>query len=93
MTHLSTDCQVERRVEKEDKLGMEVGEKRVGVRGSVVAAGSVWESRMKSDEVRGGIKVFNAEENPEENSGAKLKRNPIGCGKQRCSVVAFGTKP
>ena len=58
MTHLSTDCQVERRVEKEDKLGMEVGEKRVGVRGSVVAAGSVWESRMKSDEVRGGIKVL-----------------------------------
>ncbi|KAG5020148.1 hypothetical protein JHK87_016003 [Glycine soja] len=83
MTHLSTDCQVERRVEKEDKLGMEVGEKRVGVRGSVVAAGSVWESRMKSDEVRGGIKVFNAEENPEENSGAKLKRNPIGCGKRK----------
>ncbi|KAK7411586.1 hypothetical protein VNO78_03021 [Psophocarpus tetragonolobus] len=84
MPHWSTDCQVERGVEKEDKLGMEVGQRRVGVRGSVVA-GSVWESRMKSDEVRGGIKVFNAEENPEENGGgsARLKRSPIGCGKRK----------
>ncbi|KAL9314409.1 hypothetical protein ACSQ67_019861 [Phaseolus vulgaris] len=49
MTHWSTDSQVE----KGDKLGMEVGKRRVGARGSVVA-GSVWESRMKSDEVRGG---------------------------------------
>ncbi|RDX74848.1 Reticulon-like protein B21, partial [Mucuna pruriens] len=78
MTHWSTDCQVE----KEDKLGMEVGKRRVGARGSVVA-GSVWESRMKSDEVRGGIKVFNAEEKPEENGGARLKRSPIGCGKRK----------
>lgn len=30
---------------------------------SVVAAGSVWESRMKIDEVRGGFKVFNGDEN------------------------------
>ncbi|XP_027903203.1 reticulon-like protein B21 [Vigna unguiculata] len=78
MTHWSTDSQVE----KGDKL-MEVGKRRVGARGSVVA-GSVWESRMKSDEVRGGIKVFNAEENPEENGGgARLKRSPIGCGKRK----------
>ncbi|CAJ1975550.1 unnamed protein product [Sphenostylis stenocarpa] len=83
MTHWSTDCQVEREVEKEDKLGMEVGKRRVGARGSVVA-GSVWESRMKSDEVRGGIKVYNAEENPEENGGgARLKKSPIGCGKRK----------
>ena len=62
---------------------MEVGKRRVGARGSVVA-GSVWESRMKSDEVRGGIKVFNAEENPEENGGgARLKKSPIGCGKRK----------
>lgn len=50
-------------------------------RGSVVvAAGSVWESRMKSDEVRGGIKVLNAEEERVENGGgnARLKRSPIG---------------
>ncbi|TKY73113.1 Reticulon protein B21 [Spatholobus suberectus] len=88
MTHWSTDCQVERGVEKEDKLGMDVGKRRVGARGSVVA-GSVWESRMKSDEVRGGIKVFNAEENSEENGGggsggsARLKRSPVGCGKRK----------
>nr|KYP38209.1 Reticulon-like protein B21 [Cajanus cajan] len=61
---------------------MEVGKRRVGVRGSVVA-GSVWESRMKSDEVRGGIKVFNAEESPEENAAARVKRSPIGCGKRK----------
>ncbi|XP_022636199.1 reticulon-like protein B21 isoform X2 [Vigna radiata var. radiata] len=79
MTHWSTDSQVE----KGDKLGMEVGKRRVGARGSVVA-GSVWESRMKSDEVRGGIKVFNAEENAEENGGgARLKKSPIGCGKRK----------
>ncbi|PKI52339.1 hypothetical protein CRG98_027265 [Punica granatum] len=29
---------------------------------SVVAAGSVWETRMRSDEVKGGIKVFNGGE-------------------------------
>ncbi|XP_027332143.1 reticulon-like protein B21 isoform X2 [Abrus precatorius] len=72
-------------VEKEDKLGMEVSKRRIGARGSVVA-GSVWESRMKSDEVRGGIKVFNAEDNPEENGNgggaSRSKRNPIG-GKRK----------
>ncbi|KAJ1410360.1 putative reticulon-like protein B21 [Sesbania bispinosa] len=80
MTHHSTDCQVERERGKEDKLGMEVGKRRVGARGSVVA-GSVWETRMKSDEVKGGIKVFNAEENPEEgggNGGSRLRRSSIG---------------
>ena len=62
---------------------MEVNKRRAGGRGSVTA-GSVWESRMKNDEVRGGIKVFNAEESPEEggggggNGGARLKRSPIG---------------
>ncbi|GLU01361.1 hypothetical protein SLE2022_186720 [Rubroshorea leprosula] len=48
------------------------GRRRGGVRSSVVA-GSVWESRMKSDQVKGGIKVFpNAEENQssqDENGG------------------------
>ncbi|KAK8641058.1 hypothetical protein V6N13_010488 [Hibiscus sabdariffa] len=29
----------------------------------VVVAGSVWETRMKNDEIKGGIKVFNGEEN------------------------------
>ena len=55
--------------------------RRVGVRSSVVA-GSVWESRMKSDEVRGGVKVFNGEENGEEGGSVgginRLKRSQIG---------------
>ncbi|GMP57910.1 hypothetical protein CsSME_00021790 [Camellia sinensis var. sinensis] len=47
---------------------MEVGRRKRTTRNGVVA-GSVWESRMKSDEVKGGIKVFNGEEeNSEENS-------------------------
>ncbi|XVE97477.1 hypothetical protein REPUB_Repub03eG0023200 [Reevesia pubescens] len=48
--------------------------RRAGAKGSVVA-GSVWETRMKSDEVKGGIKVFNGEENgniTEENSDKRL---------------------
>ncbi|XP_052200317.1 reticulon-like protein B21 [Diospyros lotus] len=49
-----------------------------------VVAGSVWESRMKSDEVKGGIKVFNAEEIPEENgSGARQKPKPSPVGKRK----------
>ncbi|XP_022888155.1 reticulon-like protein B21 isoform X2 [Olea europaea var. sylvestris] len=37
-------------------------------RGSAPKAGSVWESRMKSDQVKGGIKVFDAtQENSDEN--------------------------
>ncbi|KAK4857866.1 hypothetical protein QYF36_007408 [Acer negundo] len=48
-----------------------------GVKGGVVVAGSVWESRMKSDEVKGGIKVFNGggednNSNCEENGGKKM---------------------
>ncbi|KAL3586445.1 hypothetical protein D5086_013312 [Populus alba] len=44
---------------------MDVSRRRAGVKTSVVA-GSVWESRMKLDEVKGGIKVFNGEEYVEE---------------------------
>ncbi|GMQ04448.1 hypothetical protein CsSME_00049858 [Camellia sinensis var. sinensis] len=40
---------------------MELGRRKRTTRNGVVA-GSVWESRMKSDEVKGGIKVFNGEE-------------------------------
>ncbi|XP_057969778.1 reticulon-like protein B21 [Malania oleifera] len=43
---------------------MDVGRRRGAARNGVVA-GSVWESRMKIDEVKGGIKVFNGEENSE----------------------------
>ncbi|GMN56974.1 hypothetical protein TIFTF001_026084 [Ficus carica] len=62
---------------------MDVGKRRVGG----VRTGSVWESRMKLDEVRGGIKVFNGEETTEEkqnqlseknNVGTKVKRNQFG---------------
>uniref|UniRef100_A0A2P2K576 Reticulon-like protein n=1 Tax=Rhizophora mucronata TaxID=61149 RepID=A0A2P2K576_RHIMU len=60
---------------------MDVVKRRAGVK-TRVAAGSVWESRMKLDEVKGGIKVFNGEENSEETveTGAKklVKRGPIG---------------
>uniref|UniRef100_A0A5B6ZHE7 Reticulon-like protein n=1 Tax=Davidia involucrata TaxID=16924 RepID=A0A5B6ZHE7_DAVIN len=45
---------------------MELGRRKSTTRNGVVA-GSVWESRMKIDEVKGGIKVFNGEENSEEN--------------------------
>ncbi|XP_008242972.1 PREDICTED: reticulon-like protein B21 [Prunus mume] len=49
---------------------MDVGRRRDGVRSGVVA-GSVWESRMKIDEVKGGIKVFNGDqENSEDQSNA-----------------------
>ncbi|KAJ7979617.1 Reticulon-like protein [Quillaja saponaria] len=53
--------------------------RRAGTRSSVVA-GSVWESRM--NEVKGGIKVFNGEENSEEEGtmGTRMKRNQIGGG-------------
>ncbi|KAB2049835.1 hypothetical protein ES319_A13G204900v1 [Gossypium barbadense] len=45
---------------------MDLSYRRLGVKSSVVAAGSVWETRMKSDEFRGGIKVFNGEDEDEE---------------------------
>ncbi|XP_061375780.1 reticulon-like protein B21 [Gastrolobium bilobum] len=66
---------------------MDVSRRRVGVRCSVVA-GSVWESRMKSDEIEGGVKVFSGEENAEERGvgGNRLKRNQIG------GVVATGKR-
>ncbi|RDX85246.1 Reticulon-like protein B21, partial [Mucuna pruriens] len=57
---------------------MDVSRRRVGVRCSVVA-GSVWESRMKSDEVEGGVKVFSGEQSAEEggNGATRLKRRQI----------------
>ncbi|XP_050208601.1 reticulon-like protein B21 isoform X2 [Mercurialis annua] len=70
---------------------MDVGRRRGGVKTSVIA-GSVWESRMKHDEVKGGIKVFNGETNNNEednnnNNGGDcsspssrklVKRSPVG---------------
>lgn len=40
---------------------MEVGLRRKVTKPTSVVAGSVWESRMKSDEVKGGFKVFDGE--------------------------------
>ncbi|CAI9098855.1 OLC1v1035580C3 [Oldenlandia corymbosa var. corymbosa] len=51
---------------------MDVGRRKRGTASSrtgVVVAGSVWESRMKLDEVKGGIKVFNDEENVDSSEG------------------------
>ncbi|XXG51867.1 hypothetical protein AAC387_Pa03g0336 [Persea americana] len=40
--------------------------KRTAAGRNGVAAGSVWESRMKIDQGKGGIKVFNGRENPQQ---------------------------
>ncbi|XP_010275780.1 PREDICTED: reticulon-like protein B21 isoform X2 [Nelumbo nucifera] len=50
---------------------IQTARKRTGAR--KVVAGSVWESRMRSDEFKGGIKVFNGEENTEEGGGRRLQ--------------------
>ncbi|KAI8021202.1 Reticulon-like protein B21 [Camellia lanceoleosa] len=64
---------------------MEVGRRKRTTRNGVVA-GSVLESRMKSDEIKGGIKVFNGEEENSEESGDKSLRpkpSPIGVSGKR----------
>ncbi|KAF7154503.1 hypothetical protein RHSIM_Rhsim01G0035300 [Rhododendron simsii] len=64
---------------------MEVGRRRGTTKNGVVE-GSVWESRMKSDEVKGGIKVCNAEEKkPEENGEKRMrpKQSPTGANGKR----------
>lgn len=54
---------------------MEVGRRRTTARNNVVA-GSVCENRMKRDEVKGRIKVFNGEENSE-GSGRQRNQNKV----------------
>ncbi|KAE9462584.1 hypothetical protein C3L33_05491, partial [Rhododendron williamsianum] len=64
---------------------MEVGRRRGTTKNGAVE-GSVWESRMKSDEVKGEIKVFNAEEKKAEENGEKrmrAKQSPIGANGKR----------
>lgn len=53
--------------------------KRTTERAAVVA-GSVWETRMKNDQIMGGFKVFNAADNknPEEPKQRTPKQSPIG---------------
>ncbi|KAL3533088.1 hypothetical protein ACH5RR_006609 [Cinchona calisaya] len=52
---------------------MDVGRRKgaASSRTGGVVAGSVWESRMKLDEVKGGIKVFNGEENSNNNNNSE----------------------
>ncbi|KAJ6355264.1 hypothetical protein OIU77_005785 [Salix suchowensis] len=74
---------------------MDVSRRGAGVKTSVVA-GSVWENRMKLDEVKGGIKVFNGEENVGESGGSNgdagkkmVKRGHTGTG---ASVAMSGKR-
>ncbi|XP_022728633.1 reticulon-like protein B21 [Durio zibethinus] len=71
---------------------MDLSNRRAGANSSVVA-GSVWETRMKSDEVKGGIKVFNGEENSnaEENSDGGNKKLSLKKG-QTIGGVAVNSK-
>ncbi|KAF2310462.1 hypothetical protein GH714_011362 [Hevea brasiliensis] len=64
---------------------MDVSRRRAGVKTSVVA-GSVWESRMKLDEVKGGIKVFNGDGNHDET--ADTSRKFLKRGQSGTSVAA-----
>lgn len=71
-------------------------------RGSAPKAGSVWESRMKLDEVKGGVKVFIAthdnpqEENTEvekkENNNVRPKQSPIGVSGKRKTWKSEGSE-
>ncbi|KAF8035645.1 hypothetical protein BT93_C1620 [Corymbia citriodora subsp. variegata] len=67
---------------------MDVGRRRVGAKVGVVA-GSVWESRMRSDEVKGGIKVFNGDDKTEEpaenngNAGRTKRGGSVSAGGKR----------
>ncbi|KAI3990676.1 hypothetical protein MKX01_022976 [Papaver californicum] len=60
---------------------MEVSKRRSNGGSRNVVAGSVWESRMKLDQVKGGIKVFNGDNdhNSEQvNNNESCKQNPSG---------------
>ncbi|XP_023515635.1 reticulon-like protein B21 [Cucurbita pepo subsp. pepo] len=54
---------------------MDLGRRKTGVSSSVVS-GSVWESRMKMDEVKGGIKVFNGEDGSNKEGRAVTRAMP-----------------
>jgi hypothetical protein len=60
-----------------------------------VAAGSVWETRMKNDEVKGGIKVFKAQEDSKRKTSiGSSKRKTIQISKdkpeEQCSSSSSG---
>ncbi|XP_040997762.1 reticulon-like protein B21 isoform X2 [Juglans microcarpa x Juglans regia] len=56
-----------------------------------VVAGSVWESRMKIDEVRGGMKVFKGEEERSEESGPSATNVGGGSGGGSTSRLTSAT--
>jgi hypothetical protein len=61
----------------------------------VVAAGSVWETRMKNDQVKGGIKVFKAQEDSKRKTSiGSSKRKTIQISKdkpeEQCSSSSSG---
>ncbi|XP_022756332.1 LOW QUALITY PROTEIN: reticulon-like protein B21 [Durio zibethinus] len=72
---------------------MDLSSRRAGAKSSVVA-GSVWETRMKNDEVKGGIKVFNGEENSntEENTDGGNKKLSSSKGQTIGSVAVSGKR-
>ncbi|KAA8535342.1 hypothetical protein F0562_030345 [Nyssa sinensis] len=70
---------------------MELGRRKGTTRNGVVA-GSVWESRMKIDEVKGGIKVFNGEENSEENGDTNTGMEVEKKLKPKQSIVGVSGK-
>ncbi|KAK6249158.1 hypothetical protein QUC31_020723 [Theobroma cacao] len=73
---------------------MDLGSRRREGAKSSVVAGSVWETRMKSDEVKGGIKVFNGEENSnvEENGDGGNKRLSLKKGQTIGGVAVSGKR-
>ncbi|KAI3975574.1 hypothetical protein MKX01_002406 [Papaver californicum] len=65
---------------------MEVSKRRSNGGSRNVVAGSVWESRMKLDQVKGGIKVFNGDndQNSEQvNNNESCKQNPSGIAREQ----------
>ncbi|PNX74801.1 reticulon-like protein B2, partial [Trifolium pratense] len=60
-------------------------------RTSVVAAGSVWETRMKNDQVKGGIKVFKAQEQKLEQDvvGDSSRFRRTSSKRKTCSPIQF----
>ncbi|XWS72624.1 hypothetical protein CRYUN_Cryun02cG0056100 [Craigia yunnanensis] len=72
---------------------MDFSSRRAEAKSSVVA-GSVWETRMKSDEVKCGIKVFNGEENNNtgENADGGNKRLSLKKGQTIGGVAVSGKR-
>ncbi|XP_038880296.1 reticulon-like protein B21 isoform X2 [Benincasa hispida] len=71
---------------------MDLGRRKAGVSSSTVVSGSVWESRMKMDEVKGGIKVFNGENgsNKEGRAVTRAMSKRIGLEGSEKSLIQIG---